>query len=162
MISYYRVDERVIHGQTTTRLTKEYPCDGVLIIDDLIATDPFLMSVFKNVLPKKIRVLGFTVDKAVTKLEEAKKSAKNYYVVFKRTTTLKQLVEKGYKVEKTVNIGPQSVRHDTKTLMTMCSLTQEEMEALDYVEAQGIHVIVNPRFDTPNLTWHELKEKSSK
>lgn len=162
MISYYRVDERVIHGQTTTRLTKEFPCDGVLIIDDQIASDPFMMSVFKNVLPKEIKVLGFTVEKALTKLEEARKSEKGYYVVFKRTTTLKQLVEKGFKIEKTVNIGPQSVRADATTLMTMCSLTKEEMDALDYVESQGVNVIVNPRFDTPNLTWHELKEKSSK
>lgn len=161
MISYYRVDERVIHGQTTTRLTKEYPCDGVLIIDDIIATDSFMMGVFKNVLPKEIRVLGFTVEKAVIKLEEAKKSSKSYYVVFKRTTSLRKLVELGYQIEKTVNIGPQSVRSDSITLMTMCSLTREEMDALDYVESKGVEIIVNPRFDTPNLTWHELKEKNS-
>lgn len=158
MITYYRVDERVIHGQTTTRLTKEYPCDGVLIIDDVIAQDSFLMGVFKNVLPKEIRVLGFTVEKAVKKLEEAKKSTKNYYVVFKRTTSVKELLEKGYQIEKDLNIGPQSVRNDTKTYMTMCSLTKAEEDALDYVESEGVRVIVNPRFDTPNLTWHALKE----
>lgn len=159
MITYYRVDERVIHGQTTTRLTKEYPCDGVLIIDDTIATDPFMMGVFKNVLPKSIKVLGFTVEKAAIKLEEARNSKKNYYVVFKRTTSVQSLLEKGYMIEKDLNIGPQSVRPDTHTYMTMCSLTKEEEQALDYVESKGVRVIVNPRFNTPNLTWSELKEK---
>ena len=160
MIEMYRVDERVIHGQTTTRLTKEYPCDGVLIVDDVIAKDSFMMSVFKNVLPASIRVYGYTVETAARKLVEAASSQKHYYVVFKRTTTLKKLIEAGFKPEKTVYIGPQGVRENTTTLLTMCSLTKEEMEALDYAESQGVKVIVNPRFDTPNLEWHKLKEEN--
>lgn len=158
MISYVRVDERVIHGQTTVHLTKQYPCDGILIVDDAIATDSFLMNVFKNVLPSNIKVLGFTVEKAVEKLKEAEKSAKNYYVVFKRTTTLKQLVEAGYQLTKTVNIGPQGVRPGTVSYETMCNLTPEESSALDYVVERGVKVIVNPRFFTPNLTWQEAKK----
>lgn len=159
MIALYRVDERVIHGQTTTRLTKEYPCDGVLIIDDTIAADPFMMNIYKNVLPKTIKVLGFTVEKALTKLPEAEASQRSYYVVFKRTTTLKALVERGYVFKCPVYIGPQSVREDTKTYITMCSLTKGEAEALDYVTDRGVKVIVDPRFDTPDLTWQELREK---
>ena len=162
MISIYRVDERVIHGQTTTRLTKEYPCDGVLIIDDTIANDSFMMSIFKNVLPKEIKVFGFSVEKALTKLEEARNSKKNYYVVFKRTTTLRDLIMKGYQFEQLVYIGPQSVREDTTTYLTMCSLTPEEADALDYAENSGVKIIVNPRFDTQILTWHELKIQAHK
>lgn len=160
MIEMFRIDERVIHGQTTTRLTKEYPCDGVLIVDDIISQDSFLMSVFKNVLPANIRVLGYSVETAAKKLVEAEKSQKHYYVVFKRTPTLKKLIEAGYKPDKPVYIGPQGVRENTVTLLTMCSLTKEEMDALDYAESQGVKIIVNPRFDTPNLEWHMLKEKN--
>lgn len=29
MISFIRVDDRIIHGQIVTRWSKEYPCDGI-------------------------------------------------------------------------------------------------------------------------------------
>lgn len=101
MISYFRVDERVVHGQTTVHLSKQYPLDGILIVDDDIANDPFMLNIYKNVIPNdKVRVLGFTVEKAVTKLPEAEKSAKSYYVVCKRPTTVKRLMEAGYEIKK--------------------------------------------------------------
>lgn len=158
MINYFRVDERVIHGQTTTRLTKEYPCDGVLIVDDAIAVDAFMMNVYKNVLPASIKVLGFTISDALRKLPEAEASAKNYYVVFKRTTDLRKLIEAGYKINGTVHIGPQGVRPGTTTYATMCSLTEQEAEALDYAVEQGVRIIVDPRFFTPNLTWQDVRK----
>lgn len=50
MIAHYRVDSRVVHGQTTTRVTKENPVDGVIIVDDEISRDKFMLGVFANTL----------------------------------------------------------------------------------------------------------------
>ena len=42
MIAYYRVDERVIHGQTLNVVTRQMACDGILVVDDEIRTSaPF-------------------------------------------------------------------------------------------------------------------------
>ena len=38
MVLHYRVDERVIHGQTTTRITKEFVCNGIIIVDETYRT----------------------------------------------------------------------------------------------------------------------------
>lgn len=159
MISYFRVDERVVHGQTTVHLSKQYPLDGILIVDDDIANDPFMLNIYKNVIPNdKVRVLGFTVEKAVTKLPEAEKSAKSYYVVCKRPTTVKRLMEAGYEIKNPVNLGPQGVRPGAVSFEVMLNLLPEEIEALDYAEAHGVKVISNPRLFTPNLTWKEASK----
>ena len=38
MISFVRVDDRIIHGQIITRWSKEYPCDGIIAVNDKAAT----------------------------------------------------------------------------------------------------------------------------
>lgn len=43
--------------------------------------------------------------------------------------------------------------------MQMIGLLPEEMEALDFLEQQGLNVILNPTFTTPNLTWNMAKSQ---
>jgi len=157
LVIHYRVDERVIHGQTQTRITKETHCDGVLVVDDQIAADPFMMQVYKGTLPS-MKVLCFTVETALKKLPEAEDSQKNYIVIFKKPETAAQMIQAGYRFKGTLNIGPQAVRPDSTYIMQMLGLTEGEMQALDEIEATGAKIILNPTFTTPNYTWQEAKE----
>ncbi len=162
MILHYRVDERAIHGQTTTKITKELVCNGIIIVDDQISKDAFMLQLFKNTVPAGMRVIGFSVEKALKKLEEAEESQKNYIVIFKKPSSARALVEGGYLFKKTLYIGPQNLKDDGIFVMKMIGLNQKEMEDLDYLEQQGVRVILNPMFDTPNLSWKEAKQKIKK
>ncbi len=33
-VSFIRIDDRMIHGQTCTRWAREYPCDGLVAVND--------------------------------------------------------------------------------------------------------------------------------
>ena len=44
MISFVRIDDRMIHGQTVTRWALEYPCDGIIAVNDVAASNPVLKS----------------------------------------------------------------------------------------------------------------------
>ena len=37
-VSFLRIDDRMIHGQTVTRWSLEYPCDGLIAVNDKAAT----------------------------------------------------------------------------------------------------------------------------
>ena len=37
-ISFIRVDDRIIHGQIIIRWSTEYPCDGIIAVDDKAAS----------------------------------------------------------------------------------------------------------------------------
>lgn len=161
MIIHYRVDERIIHGQTTTKLTKETTIHGIIVVDDRIAADPFMTQLYKTTLPESIKVHCFNVEKALKKLPEAEASQKNYLVIFKYPTTVAELVEKGYRLSSQLNIGPQSVREGSKFIMPMMGLLPEEIKALDEIEAAGTKIILNPQFMTPNFTWWEAKTKAN-
>lgn len=98
MITHYRVDERVIHGQTTTKLTKEAVIHGIIVVDDKIAADPFMVQLYKTTLPESIKVYCFNTEKALRKLPEADASQKNYLVIFKYTDNSEQLIKAGYRL----------------------------------------------------------------
>ena len=36
-VSFIRVDDRMIHGQTCTRWALEYPCDGLIAVNNVAA-----------------------------------------------------------------------------------------------------------------------------
>ena len=42
MISFIRIDDRMIHGQTCTRWSLEYPCTGLIAVNDKAASTPVL------------------------------------------------------------------------------------------------------------------------
>ena len=54
MISFVRVDDRMIHGQTVTRWALEAPCDGIIAVKDAAASNPVLKSAYKSATPDKI------------------------------------------------------------------------------------------------------------
>ena len=158
LIAHYRVDSRVVHGQTT-RVTKENPVDGVIIVDDEISRDKFMLGVFANTLGS-IRVLGFSVKKALEKLPEAAASKKRYLVIFKTPETAQDLVEKGFEFDGVLNCGPQPNCDGAKLVEKMLYLTKPQINALDYLDSRGVKLIINPAFTTPDLTWPEAKRKA--
>ena len=158
MIVHYRADSRVVHGQTTTKINKENPVDGVLIIDDEIAADKFMMGVYSSTLGN-MRCLGFSVEKALRKLPEADASKKRYLVILKSPETARRLVEGGYAFTGPLNIGPQPNRPDARLVFKMLYLTNQEIADLDFLEANGVDLIINPMLTSP-VSWAEAKEKA--
>ena len=41
-VSFIRVDDRMIHGQTCTRWALEYPCDGLIAVNNAAAGNSVL------------------------------------------------------------------------------------------------------------------------
>ena len=158
MITYYRVDERVIHGQTLNVVTKQVPCDAIIIVDNEIATDEYWSGIFKGMTSYK--VLIFTIEVALKKLVEAHNSEKNYFVVFKHPTTLAELIQKGYAVTlPQIMIGPQIARKDTTTFFPTMCLTNDEIEALDLIRSKGIEIYMQSILTEKPVTWTDAKKK---
>ena len=46
-VSFIRIDDRMIHGQTCTRWAREYPCDGLVAVNDKAANNSVLKAAYK-------------------------------------------------------------------------------------------------------------------
>lgn len=50
-----RIDDRLIHGQVVTAWIKSYPINNILIIDDLLAQDQMMQSIYKAAAPVGVK-----------------------------------------------------------------------------------------------------------
>lgn len=67
-ISFVRIDDRMIHGLITVRWGKEYPCDGIIAVNDKAANNAILAEAYKAASDKKL-LFGplITLTKSETK-----------------------------------------------------------------------------------------------
>ena len=139
-VSFIRVDDRMIHGQTCTRWSLEYPCDGLVAVNDLAAGNPVLKAAYKSASGKKTFVWG--MDEFKAKSQKVLDSKDQYFLIAKNPVDMaKILVDMGFKPGvKTVVIGPCNDRPGTTKLGNNQSITQEEAEALERIMQVGYEV----------------------
>ena len=138
MISFIRVDDRIIHGQIVTRWSKEYPCDGIIAVNDKAATTPVLTQSFKASTDKKVFV--WTKEHWREKAETVKNSNKKYFLITKNPVDMKELlVDDG--------LGQNQ------------SITQEEAEACEALTNAGYTVLFALLKETAIGTWDKFRSK---
>ena len=89
-ISFVRVDDRMIHGQTVTRWSLEYPCTGLIAVNDAAAKNPVLKGAYKSASDKKTFVWG--VDEFIAKSKKVIESKDNYFLITKNPVDMKKIL----------------------------------------------------------------------
>ncbi len=158
-ISFVRIDDRIIHGQVVTRWSMEKPCDGILAVNDKAAKDPILKTALKSASTKK--ALIYTYDEFLTKIEQAEKSEKQYFLITKDPMTMaKLLTEANLKIKaNTVNVGPQSARPGTVNVNSNADITQEEIEAYEKMAEHGYEIDFRLVPDGKSVLWSDVRSK---
>ncbi|MDR1795439.1 MAG: PTS sugar transporter subunit IIB [Erysipelotrichaceae bacterium] len=160
MISFVRVDDRIIHGQIVTRWAKEFPCDGVVAINDRAATTPVLKQSFTASTDKKVFI--WTFDEFKDRYQKVLTSDKNYFLITKTPTDMAKLIlDLGYTPGdvKRIVIGPCNDRPGTIKIGMNQSLTQEEGEACERLYQAGYDVYFALIEDTAIGSWPKFRSK---
>ena len=140
MITFMRVDDRIIHGQIITRWSKEYPCDGIIAVNDKAATTPVLAQSFKASTYKKVFV--WTKEHFKEVQDKVLNSDKKYFLITKNPVDMKEiLVDMDFKpgIKKLI-IGPCNDRPGAVKLGQNQSITQEEADALEAISKKGYDI----------------------
>ena len=162
MISHYRVDMRVVHGQTTTILKKSFPLNSMIVIDDEIAADPYMGKLYASTVPTSIKVIILNTERGLANLKKAEDSQLNYFVIMKTPVTMRRLIEAGYKFKSTVTIGQQFVRDDAPKYMPGLGSTKEEWAAIEYCHNNGVDLVFDPSCRFDNYSFETAKEAFDK
>ncbi|WPU22379.1 PTS sugar transporter subunit IIB [Cedecea neteri] len=160
-ISFVRIDDRVIHGQLITRWAKELPCDGIVAIDDAVATDPLLSSVMKGAV-QDTKVWLFDTATAIEKLPKIIASEKRYFVIGKSPITLQRIEEAGISLQnanRKINVGPMSARANTTTIGPNQAVSEEEASAFDYLAERGHQIEFRLVPDASCYSWQDARQK---
>lgn len=142
MISFVRVDDRMIHGQTVTRWSLEYPCDGIIAVNDAAATNPVLKAAYKGAAPEK-KIFVWTMEHFLAKAQKVLDSDSKYFLITKNPIDMKMILVDNKFVPsdvKRVIIGPCNDRPGAVKLGNNQSITQEEAQALEDITKAGYTV----------------------
>ena len=158
-ISFIRVDDRIIHGQIIIRWSTEYPCDGIIAVDDKAASSEVIRNALLAASTKKTFI--WTRENFKAKMEEAAASSKNYFVITRTPETMAELlVDWGMKVNtKTLNIGPQSAKKDTVRVSKNADITKEDIAAYEKIHSAGYQIEFQLVPDFSKVRWSDVREK---
>jgi len=139
-VSFIRVDDRMIHGQTCTRWALEFPCDGIVAVNDKAANTPVLKAAYKSASGKKTFV--WTLAEWEAKKQKVLESKDQYFLIAKNPVDMEKiLVEHDFQPGvKDVVIGPCNDRPGAVKLGNNQSVTKEEAEALEKIMQAGYNV----------------------
>jgi mannose/fructose/N-acetylgalactosamine-specific phosphotransferase system component IIB len=139
-ISFVRIDDRIIHGQTCTRWALEYPCDGIVAVNDVAANNPVLKSAYKSASGKKTFV--WTYEEWKQKCDKVLQSKDKYFLITKEPILMaKILVDDEFNPGiNEVIIGPCNDRSGAVKIGNNQSITQKEAEALERIMQAGYNV----------------------
>ena len=140
MITFIRIDDRMIHGQTCTRWSLEYPCTGLVAVNDKAATTPVLKAAYKNASDKKTFV--WTLEDWQKKKDKVVASDDQYFLIAKNPVDMAKILldhpfDPGIKE---IVVGPCNDRPNTVKLGNNQSITQEEAEALEKLMQAGYNI----------------------
>ena len=105
-VSFLRIDDRMIHGQTVTRWSLEYPCDGLIAVNDKAATTDALKMAYKSASTKKTFVWTYEAWKKKNQKvldskdrPEAVKLGNNQSITQEEAEALEAISKAGYEIE---------------------------------------------------------------
>ena len=130
-----RIDDRLIHGQVMTAWMKTLPAKQIIVIDDKVAKDDFMLFVLQNAAPSGMDTPSF--------------------VLAKSPLSLKKLVDGGIEI-KAVNIGGMGMKAGRTTVYKNVSATDEERQCIKDFLDRGIDVAIQiipseKRFELNNI-----------
>lgn len=158
-ITFVRIDDRVIHGQTVTRWATQRPCDAILVISDKVAADDLRKKVLKAAAGH-LKLGVYTVQQGVAALDKARASRHNFFVISDSVEEFAALKRAGGDFGKVLNVGNLSAtRPGTKNLGNAVCINDEDVKCFDYLAEQGVDLQFQMIPDDGVRTWSTLKAK---
>lgn len=161
MISFVRIDDRMIHGQTVTRWALEYPCDGIIAVNDAAASNKVLKSAYKGAAPDK-KIFVWTKEHFKEKAQKVLESSSRYFLITKNPLDMKWILcDLGFVPSdvKTVIVGPCNDRPGAVKLGNNQSITPEEAQALEDITKKGYDVVFALLKDNSIGPWSKFRDQ---
>lgn len=161
-INLARVDERLIHGQVMTTLTKRAGVNAIFVVDDVVAEDSFMKNVYKSAGSRTgLKTIVMTTEKCKYYWDEFAFKDYNCIVIAKTIDTFYELAKHGIPMEE-LNVGgmPQKDAEDVQVSGTVAMSKADAQKLKELNEQHGVKDIYLQA--TPSDTKVSLNEVLTK
>lgn len=140
-IVFTRIDDRLIHGQVMTAWLQLSGADEVVIADDKLAKDAFMVNVMSASMPGKIGLKVKDTAGAIKYLTSDKNTTKKIFLLVKTPNELCALADGGVRIP-SVCVGGMGAKEGRGTLYRNIHASEEEKQALLDLAGRGIDVFI--------------------
>lgn len=126
-----RVDERLIHGQVMTQLSKSAGANMIIVSDNEVATDDFMRKIFLSTGKRtglKIKIL--TNAETINYWKEYRFDNNRVILIAKDVETFEELIDNDVSF-KELNVGNISKKKDTFPIIKTVSVNEEQLTILN-------------------------------
>lgn len=158
--TYIRIDDRLIHGQTIIAWCPILSIQEIIAIDDVSAKNPMLKSIMTMGVPAMFKTNIVTVEEA--KIILSTDSDCNRLVIMRFPNQLLEIKDEIIGCESIV-LGNIAKREDTLHKVSGATgifyLSDNDVEVLDGLNAQGIEIYFQQLPSTSKISWASFKNK---
>lgn len=157
-IRLVRADFRLIHGQVITKWVKQTLSNMILIIDDTLADDEFMKSIYIMSAPPGIEVVVHKVDEAVSAWREGKYENAKMFVLFKNIETAYRAYNDGFPIED-FQIGGLGSAPGRQVVFGPITLDDKDAKLLKEMQDKGCHVYFHQVPEDPSMEYTKILDK---
>jgi PTS system mannose-specific IIB component len=136
-----RIDDRLIHGQVMAAWAKFTRANRIIIVDDMVADDPFMCKVLKMAAPPGMRVEVYNVQQAIDVINGDNSINDRVIILAKHPKTINLLLDGGVEI-KELNVGGMAAGPGRKVLYKNVSASLEEKEVFKNIISKGTNVYI--------------------
>ena len=134
-----RVDDRLIHGQVVAVWLRAIGADRIVIVDDTVARDEFLVEVLTLAAPAGVPVEVHDIATGAPRVAELTSGPEAIFVLVKTPLTALALRRAGVAFD-VLNVGGMGAGPGRRSLYRTISASDEERAAFREIEALGTAV----------------------
>lgn len=137
-VVFARIDDRLIHGQVMTAWIKQCDANEVVIVDDELSKDTFLVMMMKSLIPAEIGLKVFNEEDAQSYLV-GDSGKEKILILVKAPKTILSLVENGVKLNY-LNIGGMGMKSGRTKLFKNIAASDDEKIVFRQLVDKGLTV----------------------
>ena len=129
-ISLLRIDDRLIHGQVMTGWVKHINATRIIIVDDELVKDEFMISVLEMAVPNSMQLNIYDTQQAVEKLNAfvADNSNDKIIILVKSPLPVLTMLKNGVSF-KVLTVGGMGINEKRSILHRNIAASEEERAA---------------------------------
>lgn len=151
-----RVDSRLLHGQVVTRWIGQTNAKEVIIFDDALAKDDFMIEVFQMAAPSGVTLIVKSIDEIPEFLSD--RVLNKSIILFKSIPMVLKAMTTGIKFER-LQIGGIGGGPDRTVVFKNITLTKDEFDELIKLQQEGTDIYLQTVPEEREVKLEDIKNK---
>lgn len=157
-ITLARVDHRLIHGQVVTKWSKIAHAETIIIVDDELSKDDYMIEVYRSSAPSGIEVIVAPTDIVGYASTHGTLPPGKIMLLFRNLKNVKEAMRQGLTLEK-LQLGGIPNDGNKRMVFQAVNLSKEDLEDLQNIESQGTTVSIQVIPEEPGITLKDAERK---